>query len=86
MAAKTPSGKVIEALERQRRQIQLTKRGHQFRVAYETGDEPLVLEQLAEMASRPDLAFDWFDAAVLSHQVGAHLAKELRTLLPKNAA
>jgi hypothetical protein len=45
-----------------------------------------VLDALVEMVHRRDLAFDWFDAAVLSHQLGEHLAKELRDFLPKKAA
>jgi hypothetical protein len=38
------------------------------------------------LVNRRDTAFDWFDAAVLSHQLGQHLAKELKPLLPKKAA
>jgi hypothetical protein len=38
------------------------------------------------MVHRRELSFDWFDAAVLSHQLGQHLAKELKTLLPKKVA
>ena len=41
---------------------------------------------LIEMVNRRDMKFDWFDAAVLSHQLGQHLAKELKTFLPKKAA
>ena len=53
---------------------------------YEAGHESKVLDALVEMVHRRDLAFDWFDAAVLSHQLGQHLAKELRDFLPKKAA
>jgi len=45
-----------------------------------------VLESLIDMVNRRELTFDWFDAAVLSHQLGQHLAKELRTYLPQKAA
>jgi len=45
-----------------------------------------VLDTLVEMVHRRDVPFDWFDAAVLSHQLGQHLAKELKGLLPKKAA
>jgi len=45
-----------------------------------------VLDALVEMVPRRELGFDWFDAAVLSHQLGQHLAKELKTYLPKKAA
>ena len=53
---------------------------------YEVGQEGKVLDALVEMVNRRDLAFDWFDAAVLSHQLGQHLAKELKVYLPKKAA
>jgi hypothetical protein len=45
-----------------------------------------VLDSLVSMVHRRELPFDWFDAAVLSHQLGQHLAKELMTYLPKKAA
>jgi hypothetical protein len=45
-----------------------------------------VLDALVEMVHRRELSFDWFDAAVLSHQLGQHLAKELKAFMPKKAA
>ena len=76
----------IEPVNRQGRVIRLSKKGHEFRLAYQQGDEAQVLEALSEMVGRRDLPFDWFDAAVMSHQLGEHLAKELQALVPKNAA
>jgi hypothetical protein len=38
------------------------------------------------MVKKRQNSFDWFDAAVLSHQLGQHLAKELKSYLPKKAA
>lgn len=62
-------------------------KGHQcFCFRYEVGQEAKVLETLIEMVNRRELSFDWFDAAVLSHQLGQHLAKELKAFLPKKAA
>jgi hypothetical protein len=66
--------------------LSLVKGRHHFVFRYEVGDEAKVLESLVEMVNRRDLPFDWFDAAVLSHQLGQHLAKELKALLPKKAA
>jgi hypothetical protein len=57
-----------------------------FSFRYEAGNEAKVLDVLVDMVRRPDLPFDWFDAAILSHQLGQHLAKELRDFLPKKAA
>ncbi len=76
----------IEPIEREVRMIRLTKNGHDFRLAYQQGEEAHVLSTLAEMVARRDLPFDWFDAAVMSHQLGEHLAKELQGFVPKNAA
>ncbi len=66
--------------------LSLVKGEHKFCFRYEVGDEPSVLDALVEMVHRREMPFDWFDAAVLSHQLGQHLAKELMTYLPKKAA
>ena len=66
--------------------LSLVKGSEHFCFRYEVGQEAKVLDALVEMVHRRELAFDWFDAAVLSHQLGQHLAKELKTYLPKKAA
>jgi hypothetical protein len=66
--------------------LNLVKGSQQYCFRYEIGEESKVLESLIDMVNRRDLAFDWFDAAVLSHQLGQHLAKELKGYLPKKAA
>src|SRR2546421_12144038 len=66
--------------------LSLVKGQHRYCFRYQTGDEPQVLDALVEMVNRRDVSFDWFDAAVLSHQLGQHLAKELKGYLPKKAA
>ena len=66
--------------------LSLMKGQQHFCFRYQAGDEAKVLDALIEMVNRRDLSFDWFDAAVLSHQLGQHLAKELKTYLPKKAA
>ena len=66
--------------------LSLVKGSHQFQFKYEVGEEQRVLDALVELVHRRDVPFDWFDAAVLSHQLGQHLAKELKTYLPKKAA
>jgi hypothetical protein len=70
----------------QERTLSLVKGRHHFCLRYDIGDETRVLDALVEMVNQRELGFDWFDAAVLSHQLGQHLAKELRTYLPKEAA
>jgi hypothetical protein len=68
------------------RTLSLVKGDQQFCFRYQVGEEGKVLESLIEMVNRRELPFDWFDAAVLSHQLGQHLAKELKAYLPKKAA
>ena len=66
--------------------LSLVKGRDHFCFRYEIGQESKVLDALIDMVNRRDMAFDWFDAAVLSHQLGQHLAKELKAYLPKKAA
>ncbi len=66
--------------------LSLVKGNEQFCFRYEVGDEARVLDALIDMVNARQLGFDWFDAAVLSHQLGQHLAKELKSYLPKKAA
>jgi hypothetical protein len=66
--------------------LSLVKGKDHFCFRYEVGQESKVLDALIDMVHRRDTAFDWFDAAVLSHQLGQHLAKELKSFLPKKAA
>lgn len=66
--------------------LSLMKGDQHFCFRYEPGQESAVLDALIDMVNRRDLPFDWFDAAVLSHQLGEHLAKELKGYLPKKAA
>jgi hypothetical protein len=66
--------------------LSLMKGKQHFCFRYEVGQEGKVLDSLVEMVNRRELGFDWFDAAVLSHQLGQHLAKELKGYLPKKAA
>ncbi len=66
--------------------LSLMKGEQHFCFRYEVGDESRVLDALVEMVNQDQTGFDWFDAAVMSHQLGQHLAKELKAYLPKKAA
>jgi hypothetical protein len=70
----------------QMKTLSLVKGRNHFCFRYEVGQEAKVLDSLVEMVQKRELCFDWFDAAVLSHQLGQHLSKELKALLPKKAA
>ena len=66
--------------------LSLMKGNEHFCFRYEVGQESKVLDALIDLVNRREAHFDWFDAAVLSHQLGQHLAKELKGYLPKKAA
>lgn len=76
----------LQPTSRDRRLVTLTKQEHRFIFEYEAGDELKLLDTLVEMVKRKDPAFDWFDAAVVAHQVGEKIAAELKEHLPKKAA
>lgn len=82
----TTSASATTAATQKVKTLSLVKGAEHFCFRYEVGEEAKVLDALIEMVNRRDLAFDWFDAAVLSHQLGQHLAKELKGFLPKKAA
>lgn len=54
-----------------RRRLELAKGRHRYIFRYREGQEGAVLSALVELADRADCDFDWFDAALLGHQLGA---------------
>jgi hypothetical protein len=73
-------------MESSMKTLSLIKGAERFYFRYETGQEEQVLSAMIEMVNRRELNFDWFDAAVLSHQLGRHLAKEMKPVLPTKIA
>jgi uncharacterized membrane protein len=63
------------------RQLTLIKKGHYHLFRYETGDEAALIQALIEKAEDPKSPLDWFDAAVLAHQMGHRMAAEMQNLL-----
>jgi hypothetical protein len=59
------------------RQLSLVKGRHRFVFRYQPGTEADVIESFASMAADANSEFDWFDAAVLSYQMGRRLEMEL---------
>lgn len=56
-----------------REPVTLVKGGHRWTFTCESGEEPALLSRLAELARRTDIPFDWFDAALVSHQLRRRL-------------
>ena len=63
------------------RQLTLVKKGHYYLFKYMPGDEAALIQTLIEKAENPKCPLDWFDAAVLSHQMGHRMAAEMQSLL-----
>ena len=63
------------------RQLTLVKKGQYYLFRYQPGDESTLIQTLIEKAEDPRCALDWFDAAVLSHQMGHRMASEMQNLL-----
>ena len=59
------------------RQLSLVKGSERFVFRYLGGDEAKVIDAFATLASDCSTRFDWFDAAVLSYQMGRRLETEL---------
>ena len=62
---------------KQIRQLSLVKGEERFVFRYPPGQEADVIDAFAALAGNRDSAFDWFDAAVLSYQMGRRLETEL---------
>ena len=59
------------------RQLSLVKGNQRYVFRYPAGSEAEVIQQFAELASDAGQEFDWFDAAVLSYQMGRRLEMDL---------
>ncbi len=62
------------------RQLSLVKGKHRYLFRYQPGSEADVIAAFASLASDASSEFDWFDAAVLSYQMGRRLELELDEL------
>lgn len=69
-----------------REPVTLTKGTHRWTFQCDTGDEPALLRRLSELAADPDAPFDWFDAALVSHQLSKRLRPGLQRIDAASAA
>ncbi len=58
-------------------QIVLVKNGQRYPFACPPGGELRLLQHLRELVADPGCAINWFDAAVLSHEVGERMSARL---------
>ena len=64
-----------EAMDAGRRCLSLLKGRQRYVFWYSLGQESALLASLVDYAERPDLDFDFFDAALLSYQMGKRIGK-----------
>jgi 3-oxoacyl-[acyl-carrier-protein] synthase III len=62
------------------RQLTLEKQGRRWVFRYAPGQETQMLHSLADAARTGDSDFDWFDAAVLAHQMGEKMRQRLLSI------
>lgn len=69
----TESGAPERPVEVSRSPVTLVKGGHTWTFSCDSGSEPELLRRLSELARGGDVPFDWFDAAIVSHQLNKRL-------------
>ena len=62
------------------RQLSLVKGNHRYVFRYRAGREADIIGSFATMAADAEHEFDWFDAAVLSYQMGRRLEMDLEEI------
>jgi hypothetical protein len=67
-------------MKKEVRQLSLVKGEHRYLFRYRLGNEADVIGAFASLASDGSTDFDWFDAAVLSYQMGRRIEMELDEL------
>ena len=55
--------------------IVLVKGNHQWRFEWESGQEISAVRAITEIAKSPETDFDWFDAAMVCHEISKITAK-----------
>jgi len=74
------AGDPVVAPDEAARQLVLVKNGQRYVFRYRKGDETQMLAHLVDLAQDDGSDLDWFDAAVLSHQMGRRLGEQLQHL------
>jgi len=60
------------------RELVLVKQGQRYVFRCAPGQEPRLLDQLIEMARDSESGIEWFDAAMLTHQLGVRMVDQLQ--------
>lgn len=78
--AHTPRLKVEVQGQGEERELALVKNGQRYVFRCAPGEEPTLLRRLGELVRDPKVDLDWFDAAVLSHQIGQRMGTQLQRM------
>lgn len=66
----------------ERRQLSLVKGRHRFVFEYDEGNEPELVGSFVDLARDTMSEFDWFDAAVLSYEMGRRIEADIQPVGP----
>ncbi len=62
------------------RQLVLIKEGRRYVFHYALGEERQLLQSFVDMVADKDSGLEWYDAAMLCHQMGQGMGRELEKL------
>ncbi len=65
-----------------RHELTFEKEGHRYVFRYDAGDEQTMLDAIERMVARPDSLLTWYDAAMLSSQLGKNMQEQLKQIGP----
>lgn len=63
------------------RQLVLVKRGQKYVFRCDQGDESTLLNQVVDLVQRGETELDWFDAALISHELGRRMCRNLSDMV-----
>jgi hypothetical protein len=70
----------------EQRQISLVKGAQRYVFRYTPGSEPQIIDSFVDLADDASSEFDWFDAAVLSYQMGKQMTSQVDKALEETQA
>lgn len=65
-----------------RHELVFEKEGHRYVFRYEAGEEQVMLDTIERMVAKPDSPLSWYDAAMLSGQLGRNMQNQLKQITP----
>ena len=63
-----------------RHELVYEKDGHRYVFRYEAGEEQSMLDAIERLVAMPDSQLTWYDAAMLSSQLGRNMQQQLKQI------